>query len=319
MLEQAVGAPVGWFAYPYGVDPLRPGGGGEHAGAWRGATAPLGAAPPAPWFPGVDVIARPSRILRWALEGGDCYLLLRRTGGRLRRVFAATSIQSAPPEDHEATLLLVDLRTLLTAPGLEPTAGELVDPAAALLRGCRAMSVPVVHVWADDRPRGRRSHAALAPRRQVGLRGGDRGSRAARRPQLRRRAGGREDLVQRVFQPGARRTARAAWDRGPGRLRRPPDGCVRSTVLDAYQRGYRVWVPDDAVGSYDGLHAALPAAISRVGRRGSPASRPCSTAFATPAGLPTLRPRMACVRPSQRPGERAAHGVPGGAWPRRSS
>ena len=33
-------------------------------------------------------------------------------------------------------------------------------------------------------------------------------------------------------------------------------GCVRSTVLDAYERGYAVWVADDATGSTEPEHAA---------------------------------------------------------------
>ena len=34
-------------------------------------------------------------------------------------------------------------------------------------------------------------------------------------------------------------------------------GCVRSTVLDAYERGYEVCVVDDAVGTTEPLHAEL--------------------------------------------------------------
>jgi nicotinamidase-related amidase len=33
--------------------------------------------------------------------------------------------------------------------------------------------------------------------------------------------------------------------------------CVRATVLDAYQRGYRVWLASAAVGSYDPVHAEI--------------------------------------------------------------
>jgi nicotinamidase-related amidase len=32
-------------------------------------------------------------------------------------------------------------------------------------------------------------------------------------------------------------------------------GCVRSTVLDAYERGYEVWVASDATGSTEPAHA----------------------------------------------------------------
>src|SRR5262249_19783865 len=34
-------------------------------------------------------------------------------------------------------------------------------------------------------------------------------------------------------------------------------GCVRATVLDAYQRGLDVWIAEDAVASDDPLHAAV--------------------------------------------------------------
>jgi isochorismate hydrolase len=34
-------------------------------------------------------------------------------------------------------------------------------------------------------------------------------------------------------------------------------GCVRATVLDAYQRGFVIWVAADAVASDDPLHAAI--------------------------------------------------------------
>ena len=62
---------------------------------------------------------------------------------------------------------------------------------------------------------------------------------------------------QRVLQPGARRTARAAWDRGPGRLRRPPARCAGPRSSTPTSRAYRVGVPDVLlVGSYDGLHSA---------------------------------------------------------------
>lgn len=156
------------------------------------------------------------------------------------------------------TLLLIDLQNdFLTAPGLEPPAGELVDRAAALLRGCRAMSVPVVHVWttidrqADDRmphwrhagrwdcvagTAGHATPAALSPAgepvvEKISFSGFSSPGLAEQLEQL-----GTEDLVVCGVHL---------------------HGCVRRTVLDAYQRGYRVWVADDAVGSYDGLHAAV--------------------------------------------------------------
>jgi len=34
-------------------------------------------------------------------------------------------------------------------------------------------------------------------------------------------------------------------------------GCIRATVMDAYERGFRVWVVDDAIGSTEPIHAEI--------------------------------------------------------------
>jgi acyl-CoA reductase-like NAD-dependent aldehyde dehydrogenase/nicotinamidase-related amidase len=155
-------------------------------------------------------------------------------------------------------LLLVDLqRDHLAAPGLEPAPEELVRRAANLLRACRALSVPVLHVWttcsreADDRmphwrdagrwacvagTEGHESPAALRPEGEPVIE--KRWFSGFSSPQLdtRLRELGAEELILCGVHL---------------------HGCVRTTALDAYQRGYRVWVADDAVGSYDGVHAAV--------------------------------------------------------------
>ena len=33
--------------------------------------------------------------------------------------------------------------------------------------------------------------------------------------------------------------------------------CVRETALGAYERGFAVWIAEDAVGSYDPVHAEI--------------------------------------------------------------
>ena len=89
MLEQEVGAPVGWFAYPYGVAPAAARALVEraYAGACAGGNRAVGGGAARFLVSRVDAhyLRRPA-LLRWALEGGDSYLLLRRTGARLRRV-----------------------------------------------------------------------------------------------------------------------------------------------------------------------------------------------------------------------------------------
>src|SRR5262245_41277992 len=64
--------------------------------------------------------------------------------------------QASEPQPR-ALLLLVDLQQdYLGTSGLEPHAGVIVERAAALLAGCRALNIPVAHVWTtvsreDDR------------------------------------------------------------------------------------------------------------------------------------------------------------------------
>ena len=156
-------------------------------------------------------------------------------------------------------LLLVDLQSdFLTAPGLEPPAGELIERAAELLRGCRAMSVPVVHVWTtiDREADNRMPHWRRAGRWSCVAGTEGHATPAALSP------GAGEPVVDKTSFSGFSnpRLAEQLERLGTEDLvvcGVHLHGCVRRTVLDAYQRGYRVWVPEDAVGSYDGLHAAV--------------------------------------------------------------
>lgn len=156
------------------------------------------------------------------------------------------------------TLLLVDLQNdFLAAPGLEPPAGELIDRAAELLRGCRAISVPVVHVWTtiDRQADNRMPHWRRAGRWDCVA-----GTEGHAPPAALSPAG--EPVVEKAWFSAFSnpRLAERLEQLGTEDLvvcGVHLHGCVRSTALDAYERGYRVWVPDDAVGSYDGLHAAV--------------------------------------------------------------
>ncbi len=156
-------------------------------------------------------------------------------------------------------LLLIDLqRDFLSRPGLTPHRLALVERSSRLLESCRAIGMPVVHVHTcvaadgDDRmPHWRRDEiwscvagtpgaeppAALEPR--------------ADEPILAKRfysAFGDPSL-----EPALRVQEVDTLIVAGNYLH----GCVRSTVLDAYERGFQVWVADDAVGSTEPDHAEL--------------------------------------------------------------
>jgi alpha-ketoglutaric semialdehyde dehydrogenase len=156
-------------------------------------------------------------------------------------------------------LLLVDLQNdFLGAAGLEPEASVLVRRAARLLCGVRAFGLPVLHAItsvdpaADDRmPHWK---AAGTWKCVPGTRG------AAVPPELSPSAG--EAVVSKTFF-----SAFGSRDLDAALARSNADtlvlagvhlhGCVRATALDAYQRGFEVWIAEDAVGSDDPLHAAV--------------------------------------------------------------
>jgi nicotinamidase-related amidase len=156
-------------------------------------------------------------------------------------------------------VLLVDLQQdYLRAEGLEPAADEIVSRAAALLEGCRATGIPVAHVWttvsrADDQrmPHWKRlgkwmcvdgtpGHAPPAPLRPENS----------------------EPVIHKTFfcsfSSGTLAPLLAAH--GVDTLVMAGvhlHACVRQTVISAYERGFDIWVADDAVGSDDPLHAAI--------------------------------------------------------------
>ncbi|HEY7113641.1 MAG TPA: aldehyde dehydrogenase family protein [Thermoanaerobaculia bacterium] len=156
-------------------------------------------------------------------------------------------------------LLLVDLQNdFLAAPGLEPAVAEIVGGASRLLSGARARGLPIVHVITaiDASGDDRMPHwKALGRWRCVR---GTPGHSAP--PDLAPRDG--EAVVEKKFFSafGAPALDRALGAAGADTLVLAGvhlHGCVRATALDAYQRGFAVWVAEDAVGSDDPLHAAV--------------------------------------------------------------
>jgi alpha-ketoglutaric semialdehyde dehydrogenase len=157
-------------------------------------------------------------------------------------------------------LLLVDLqRDYLDSPGLEPPAGRVVERAAALLGLCRDAEIPVVHALttvsrADDRrmPHWKRDGRWLC---EEGTPGHEPPPELAPDPgeQVVHKTGFSpfEDprLDELIRETGAERLVVAGVHL---------HGCVRQTVLDAYQRhDLEILVAADGTASNDPLHAAI--------------------------------------------------------------
>lgn len=156
-----------------------------------------------------------------------------------------------------AALVLVDLQgDFLARPTLVPPPAVITNAVAALLAGCRARGVPVMHVQTVIRRDGsdRMPHwkatdhwecvegtpGALPPPALAPLPG----EAVVRKPRF---SGFGNPALQAALDAAGADTVIVAGIY--------LHGCVRSTVLDAYERGYEVWVADDATGSTEPLHA----------------------------------------------------------------
>jgi nicotinamidase-related amidase len=155
-------------------------------------------------------------------------------------------------------LVLVDLQQdFLARPGLVPPVAEVTTAAAALRAACRARAVPVAHVHTLVRPDGSDRMPHWARDDVWTCVEGTPGAAAA--PGLEPLPG--EPVVRKRFFSGFGNPALGAWLEA-GHIDTVIvagiylHGCVRSTVLDAYERGYTVWIADDAVGSTEPVHAA---------------------------------------------------------------
>ncbi len=159
----------------------------------------------------------------------------------------------------KTALLLVDAqRDFLECPGLLPPPAQLIPNLAELLDACRTLRLPVIHVQTRIHPDGsdrmphwvRSGHwacvdgtpgaeppAALAPKDSE--------------PVFRKRffsAFGNADLEAALASLGIGRIVLAGLYL---------HACVRSTALDAYERGYEVWVAQDAVLSDASVEAPI--------------------------------------------------------------
>lgn len=156
-------------------------------------------------------------------------------------------------------LLLIDLQNdYLARDDLVPPRAALLERVAELLSRCRSNGVPVAHIHTRV--------AADGSDRMPHQRANDiwcciAGTPGADAPEAAFPLEDEPLFTKTVFDPFSNPRL-ADWLRGTGVEHVLVAGahthaCVRETALGAYQRGFRVTVVDDAVTSYDPLHAEL--------------------------------------------------------------
>ena len=155
-------------------------------------------------------------------------------------------------------LVLVDLQQdFLDRPGLVPAAEPLTAAVAGLLAACRDRGVPVAHVHTRVSPDG---HDRMPHWASSGTWACVAGTPGILPPASLAPLPG-EAVVYKRFFSGFGNPDLATWLERHGIDTLVVagiylHGCVRSTVLDAYERGYAVWIADDATGSNEPAHAA---------------------------------------------------------------
>jgi len=156
-------------------------------------------------------------------------------------------------------LLLVDLqKDFLSRPALEPPSEELIPRAGHLLKGCRELGVPVLHAHTVVRADG---EDRMPHWKSAGIWACITGTPGSIPP---------EELQPRDHEPIFEKQFYSAFaDRSLYATLEELDadtlivagiylhGCVRSTVMDAYERGLEVWVAEDATASTESLHAKI--------------------------------------------------------------
>jgi acyl-CoA reductase-like NAD-dependent aldehyde dehydrogenase/nicotinamidase-related amidase len=163
------------------------------------------------------------------------------------------------PTPGPTVLLLVDLQEdFLNRSGLEPARATLAAQAAELVSGCRELGVPVLHVHTRVRADGadRMRHWQREDRWECLD-----GTPGALPPQALRPVAGEEVFAKRFFSafeaPGLDAKLEALGAETLLVAGAYLHACVRATALDAYARGYRVRIAEDAVGSTEPVHAEI--------------------------------------------------------------
>lgn len=155
-------------------------------------------------------------------------------------------------------LLLIDLQNdFLAAPGLEPARERLIAHAAALLERCRREDCLIVHIWTTIRD----GSEAMEHWQRQGLLLCREGSEGHRTPSLLAPRPGEWVVHKRGFSAFVEGgLAASLQERGLHTLLLCGvhlRTCIRTTALDAYQRGFRVYIAGASSGDSDPLHAAV--------------------------------------------------------------
>jgi acyl-CoA reductase-like NAD-dependent aldehyde dehydrogenase len=156
-------------------------------------------------------------------------------------------------------LVLIDLqRDFLSATDLQPAAGFVVSAAARLLEACRSRRVPVVHILTtvhrepDDRmPHWRKADRWCCVAGSPGHSPPELISPSREECVIHKRffsGFGSGDLDEQLRATGCDTLILAGVHL---------HACVRATAFDAYERGYKVFIAEDAVASDDPIHAAI--------------------------------------------------------------
>jgi acyl-CoA reductase-like NAD-dependent aldehyde dehydrogenase/nicotinamidase-related amidase len=156
----------------------------------------------------------------------------------------------------QPALLLVDLQEdFLARPGLVPSSSALIARAAALADACRARGVPVVHVHTRVGPDG---SDRMPHWKRQGTWACVEGTPGALAPEALRPRPGERAFAKRFFGAfGAGGLEAHLEELGARTLLLAGvylHSCVRQSALEAYERGFEVWIVDDAVGSLDAVH-----------------------------------------------------------------
>jgi acyl-CoA reductase-like NAD-dependent aldehyde dehydrogenase/nicotinamidase-related amidase len=157
-------------------------------------------------------------------------------------------------------LILVDLqRDFLNNPQLEPHSAEIVERVSYLLQQCRYLSIPIIHVWTaielcpDTRmPHWQKSDRRLCVKNTMGY----------YPPEELKPITPEELIIHKTFFSGFESPLLHTSLKQQNIDTLLIAGiylhaCIRTTVLEAYQKGYQIWIAEDATGSYDLLHSAI--------------------------------------------------------------
>jgi nicotinamidase-related amidase len=158
---------------------------------------------------------------------------------------------------HPALLVVDAQNDFLTHPSLTPDAASLTKNLQELLEGFRRRSWPVFHVRTEVAADG---HDAMPHwRKRSGL-SCITGTKGAEAPSALQPAHGEPVLIKKFFSAFGNPDLAATLKRkNIGRVVIAgvhTHACVRETAVGAYERGFEVFIPTDAIASYDAHHAA---------------------------------------------------------------